>query len=59
MSISYVPLHEQAAATAKEVRPVEVADGKGKSKYIHAYANIEKALDKGQKIGFKRRHVRC
>ncbi|AIQ51490.1 DNA alkylation repair protein [Paenibacillus sp. FSL R7-0331] len=59
VSTSYVPLHEQAAVTAKGVGPVEVGDGKGKSKHIHAYANIEKAMDKGQKPGFKRRHVRC
>ncbi|MNP77928.1 hypothetical protein D3C76_1754470 [compost metagenome] len=54
-----MPLHEQAVATAKAVGPVEVGDSKGKSKHIHAYANIEKAMEKGQKIGFKRRHVRC
>ncbi|WP_150275164.1 DNA alkylation repair protein [Paenibacillus tepidiphilus] len=59
VAVSYTPLHEQAAATAQEVGPVEVGRDKPKgSKHIYAYDNIRKAVDKGQ-LGFKRRHVRC
>lgn len=59
VAISYVPLHEKAIEIAQAVGPVEVDKDKKKSKLIHAYANIQKVMDKGQKIGFKRKHVRC
>ncbi|MCR2807081.1 DNA alkylation repair protein [Paenibacillus soyae] len=59
VAISYLPLHEKAIETAQAVGPVEVDKTKKKSKHIHAYANIQKVMDKGQKIGFKRKHVRC
>ncbi|WP_151737558.1 DNA alkylation repair protein ['Paenibacillus yunnanensis' Narsing Rao et al. 2020] len=58
VAVSYVPLHDKAAEAAREAGPVEVDRGKLKTKHIHAYANIQKAIDKGQ-LGFKRRHVRC
>lgn len=60
VAISYLPLHDKAIETAKMVGPVEVevSKGKTKSKFIHAYENIQKAVDKGQ-VGFKRKHVRC
>lgn len=57
VAVSYVPLHDKAIETAKAVGPVEVQD-KNKSKFIHAFDNIQKAIDKGQ-LGFKRKHVRC
>jgi 3-methyladenine DNA glycosylase AlkD len=58
VAVSYRPLHDKAVGTAKEIGQVEVKDTKGKSKLLLAYANIQKAVDKGQ-IGFKRKHVRC
>jgi hypothetical protein len=58
VAVSYSPLHDLASETAKNVGPVEVNKDKPKSKFINAYDNIQKAVDKGQ-IGFKRRHVRC
>lgn len=58
VALSYLPLHEQALETAKDVGPVEVGADKPKSKLIHAYPNIMKEIDKGR-IGFKRKHVRC
>ncbi len=58
VAVSYVPLHDKAVETAKAVGPVEVKRDKNKSKLIHAFENIQKAVDKGQ-LGFKRKHVRC
>lgn len=58
VAISYVPLHEQAVATAKAVGPVEFKKDAGKAKYLDAAENIQKSLDRGQ-LGFKRKYVRC
>lgn len=58
VAVSYLPLHEKAVETAKEVGPVEVNSGTAKSKLIDASVNIQKAVDKGR-TGFKRKHVRC
>lgn len=58
VAVSYLPLHDKAVETAKTVGPVEVKRDKTKSKLIHAFENIQKAVDKGQ-LGFKRKHVRC
>lgn len=58
VGVSYVPLHDKAVTTADAVGQVSVNPGKAKSKFIHAAANIQKAIDK-QQIGFKRKHVRC
>ncbi|AHV96396.1 DNA alkylation repair protein [Paenibacillus sabinae] len=58
VAVSYVPLHDKACETARTVGPVEVNKDKAKSKFLHAYENIQKAVDKGQ-VGFKRKHVRC
>ncbi|OZQ68578.1 DNA alkylation repair protein [Paenibacillus sp. VTT E-133280] len=58
VAISYSPLHDKASETARTVGPIEVDKDKAKSKLIHAYANIQKAVDKAQ-LGFKRKHVRC
>ncbi|MGG3887361.1 DNA alkylation repair protein [Brevibacillus panacihumi] len=58
VAVSYLPLHDKAVETAKAVGPVEVKRDKAKSKHIHAYENIQKAVDKNQ-LGFKRKYVRC
>lgn len=58
VAVSYVPLHDKACETARTVGPVEVNKDTAKSKFLHAYENIQKAVDKGQ-VGFKRKHVRC
>jgi 3-methyladenine DNA glycosylase AlkD len=58
VAVSYSPLHDKACETARTVGPVEVDKDKAKSKFIHAYENIQKAIDKAR-LGFKRKHVRC
>src|SRR6478672_6596863 len=58
VGISYLPLHEKAVETAKEVGTVEVKRDKKKSSFLNAYENIQKEIDKGR-IGFKRKYVRC
>lgn len=58
VGVSYLPLHPKAVETAKAVGPVEVRKDKGKSSFLNASENIQKAADKGQ-LGFKRKHVRC
>lgn len=55
---SYLPLHEKAVETAKEVGIVEIKRDNKKSSFLNAYENIQKQIDKG-KIGFKRKYVRC
>lgn len=58
VGVSYLPLHDKAVETAKAVGPVEVKQNKGKSSFLLAAENIQKAVDKNQ-LGFKRKHVRC
>ncbi|WP_379155801.1 DNA alkylation repair protein [Paenibacillus sp. sgz5001063] len=58
VAVSYLPLHDKACEAARVIGPVEVNQDKAKSKFIHAYENIQKAVDKGR-LGFKRKHVRC
>ena len=58
VGISYLPLHEKAVETAKEIGIVEVKRDKKKSSFLNAYESIQKEVDKG-KLGFKRKHVRC
>lgn len=58
VATSYRPLHDKAVETAKLVGPVEVGEGKAKSKLLNASDNIQKAIDKGR-LGFKRKYVRC
>lgn len=58
VGVSYLPLHDKAVETAKAIGPVEVNKNKGKSKFLNASENIQKAIDKGQ-LGFKRKYVRC
>lgn len=58
VGVSYLPLHDKAAAIAKEVGPVEVNGNTNKIKFLNASVNIQKAIDKKQ-LGFKRKYVRC
>jgi hypothetical protein len=58
VAISYLPLHEKAVETAKEVGPVEMKRDNKKSSILLASENIQKELDRG-KLGFKRKYVRC
>ncbi|MFS0782001.1 DNA alkylation repair protein [Bacillus sp. 1P06AnD] len=58
VGISYLPLHDRAAETAKTVGPVEIKRDKKKSSSLNAYESIQKEVDKGR-IGFKRKYVRC
>ena len=58
VAISYVPLHEKAFETAKEVGPVEIKKDNKKSTFVHAFESIQKDIDKGR-VGFKRKYVRC
>ena len=58
VGISYVPLHEKAVETAKEIGPVEMKRDNKKSSFLNAYENIQKEIDRGR-IGFKRKYVRC
>ncbi|MGW6190297.1 DNA alkylation repair protein [Bacillus cereus] len=58
VGISYVPLHEKAVETAKEVGIVELKRDNKKSSVLNAYESIHKELDRGR-LGFKRKYVRC
>ncbi|WP_404804039.1 DNA alkylation repair protein [Lysinibacillus sp. S1] len=58
VSISYVPLHEQAVATAQAIGPVEMKRDNKKSTQLNAYETIQKEIERGR-IGFKRKYVRC
>nr|WP_285864284.1 DNA alkylation repair protein [Lederbergia lenta] len=58
VGISYLPLHEKAVETAKEIGTVEIKRDKKKNSFLNAYDSIQKELDRG-KLGFKRKYVRC
>ncbi|WP_102346143.1 DNA alkylation repair protein [Bacillus sp. Marseille-P3661] len=58
VGISFLPLHEKAVETAKEVGIVEVKRDKKKSSFLNAYESIQKEIDK-KRLGFKRKYVRC
>jgi 3-methyladenine DNA glycosylase AlkD len=58
VGISYLPLHEKAVESAKEVGTVEVKRDKKKSSFLNAYESIQKEIDRGR-LGFKRKYVRC
>ena len=55
---SYLPLHEKAIETAREIGIVEVKKNNKKSSFLNSFESIQKQIDKGR-IGFKRKHVRC
>ncbi|PFD96168.1 DNA alkylation repair protein [Bacillus cereus] len=58
VGISYLPLHEKAVETTKEIGTVEVKRDKKKSSFLNAYESIHKEIDRGR-LGFKRKYVRC
>ncbi|WP_428912652.1 DNA alkylation repair protein [Niallia sp. Krafla_26] len=58
VGVSYLPLHEKAVETAKEVGIVEVKREKKKSSFLNASEMLQKEIDK-ERIGFKRKYVRC
>lgn len=58
VAISYVPLHEQAVATAQAIGPVQMKRDNKKSTQLNAYETIQKEIERGR-IGFKRKYVRC
>jgi 3-methyladenine DNA glycosylase AlkD len=58
VGVSYLPLHDKAVRTAKEVGPVEIKRDNKKSSILNASENIQKHLARGQ-VGFKRKNVRC
>jgi 3-methyladenine DNA glycosylase AlkD len=58
VGVSYVPLHERALQTAKEIGPVEMKRETKKNSILKASDDIQKQVEKG-KIGFKRKYVRC
>ncbi|QHE60326.1 DNA alkylation repair protein [Rossellomorea vietnamensis] len=58
VGVSYVPLHEEALETAKEIGPVEMVREGKKNSVLKSAEDIQKQVDKGR-IGFKRKYVRC
>ncbi|WP_282137434.1 DNA alkylation repair protein [Rossellomorea aquimaris] len=58
VGVSYLPLHELALQTAKEIGPVEMVREGKKNSTLKAADDILKQVEKG-KIGFKRKYVRC
>ncbi|MGM0840313.1 MAG: DNA alkylation repair protein [Bacillota bacterium] len=58
VGVSFVPLHELALQTAKEIGPVEMVREGKKNSTLKAADDILKQVERG-KIGFKRKYVRC
>ena len=58
VGISYKPLSEKAAETAKAVGKVELKRENKKPTQLYAYDSIQQGLEKGR-LGFKRKYVRC
>ena len=58
VGISFKPLHSQALETAHAIGEVKVEKHDGKVAVINSFQNIEKQIEK-ERIGFKRRYVRC
>lgn len=58
VGISYIPLHEYAYEVADHIGIVAVDMGDTNCKTPSAKAYIKKAMD-SNRIGFKRKHVRC
>ncbi|MCR8849257.1 DNA alkylation repair protein [Rossellomorea sp. SC111] len=58
VGVSYVPLHEAALETAKEIGPVEMVREGKKNSVLKSADDILKQVEKGR-IGFKRKYVRC
>lgn len=58
VGVSYLPLHAQAMHTAAIVNHLLAPTPTKKPLYADPLANITQAINKNR-IGFKRRHVRC
>lgn len=58
VAVSYKPLFEHAYEAARAIGTVTVQHPHKQAATIEAVTDIEKAIDK-QRIGFKRKHVRC
>lgn len=58
VGVSFKPLHEQALEIAQIVGPIEIKRDNKKPSILHAYENIIKEAERNR-IGFKRKHVRC
>ncbi|CAN7541797.1 DNA alkylation repair protein [Rossellomorea sp. LjRoot5] len=58
VGVSYVPLHEEALETAKDIGPVEMVREGKKNSVLKSADDIQKQVEKGR-IGFKRKYVRC
>ncbi len=58
VGVSYLPLHEEALKTAEKIGKVEALSVKGTTAVLVAEEAILKAKAKNR-IGFKRKHVRC
>lgn len=58
VGVSYIPLHEEALETAKEIGPVEMVREGKKNSVLKSAEDIQKQVEKGR-IGFKRKYVRC
>lgn len=58
VAISFLPLHEKAIETAREIGQIEMERPGKKPAVLDATASIEKWMSRG-KLGFKRRYVRC
>lgn len=58
VGLSYLPLHKKALETAKAIGTVEIKREKKKNSFLNAYENIQKEIEK-ERLGFKRKHVRC
>lgn len=58
VGVSFKPLHEQALEMAQTVGPIEIHRDNKKPSILHAYENIIKEAERNR-IGFKRKHVRC
>lgn len=58
VGVSFKPLHEQALEIAQTVGPIEIQRDNKKPSIVHAYENILKEAERNR-IGFKRKHVRC
>lgn len=58
VGISYKPLHKEALTTAQNIGEVEIIKGGNPHVLMSASKQIQVAIEK-EKIGFKRKNVRC
>lgn len=58
VGLSFLPLHEKALLSAKEIGDVEMLRDNKKPVILNPYKQIVRDVEKGR-IGFKRKYVRC